>query len=111
MEDDHHKSIYDLCEALLYLETRDEAYNFLKDLCTPQELLALAERWRVCKLLEKGNHSYRDIHTITKASLTTIGRVARFLKNEPYHGYLTILNKIRNKENGEQYKLRNKGLL
>ncbi|MEI6187248.1 MAG: YerC/YecD family TrpR-related protein [Alphaproteobacteria bacterium] len=111
MEDDHHKNINDLCEAFLLLETKDEAYNFLKDLCTPQELLVLSERWRVCKLLEKGDYSYRDIHTITKASLTTIGRVARFLKNEPYHGYLAILNKIRNEENDKQRNLRNGKLL
>ncbi len=95
MKNDHQKAIIDLCEALLLLETKEEAYNFLKDLCTPQEMGALAERWKVCKLLEKGDLSYRDIHLITGASLTTIGRVARFLKDERYHGYLTILNKMK----------------
>jgi TrpR-related protein YerC/YecD len=96
MGDDHHKSIDELCEALILLETKEESYNFLKDLCTPAEIVALAERWKVCRLLENGNLSYRDIHRITGASLTTIGRVARFLKDEPYHGYLTLLKKLRN---------------
>jgi len=88
------KKLNPLCDALLALESREEAYNFLKDLCTPQELKTLAERWHVCQILNQGNLSYREIHRITGASLTTIGRVARFLKNEPYNGYRAILNKI-----------------
>ncbi len=95
MEDDNHQAVNDLCEALLCLKTKKEAYNFLKDLCTPQEIATIAERWRVCKLLDKGDLSYRQIHDITKASLTTIGRVARFLKDEPYNGYKMILKRIK----------------
>lgn len=87
----------DLVDALLLLETKEEAYSFLKDLCTPQEIASLNERWRVCQLLEGGNLSYREVHSITGASITTIGRVARFLKDEPYHGYKTILKKIKYK--------------
>ncbi|HQS84050.1 MAG: transcriptional regulator [Alphaproteobacteria bacterium 16-39-46] len=94
MENNHPKAIDALCDALLHLETRTGAYNFLKDLCTPQEIAALAERWRVCKLLNQGDLSYREIHRLTGASLTTIGRVARFLKDEPYHGYQKILNTL-----------------
>lgn len=96
MEDDHHKPI-ELAEALLLLKTADEVHHFLKDLCTPQEITALQERWRVCQLLEAGNLSYRNIYHLTGASLTTIGRVARFLKNEPYQGYRLILDRIKTK--------------
>lgn len=88
----------ELCDALLLLETREEAYNFLKDLCTPQELISLSERWHICKLLAKGNLSYRDIHHITDISLTTIGRVSRFLKDESYNGYQTILKKMKKRK-------------
>jgi TrpR-related protein YerC/YecD len=87
----------ELCDAFLLLKDRQEAANFLKDLCTPQELQALAERWRVCRLLDQGDLSYRDIHEITGASLTTIGRVARFLKEESYQGYQKILQRIKEK--------------
>lgn len=87
-----------LCHALLLLSSQEEAYNFLKDLCTPQEIGALAERWRVCRLLEKGDVSYREIHRLTGASLTTIGRVARFLKDEPYQGYRALLAKLKTQE-------------
>lgn len=98
MEDDHHHKPIELAEALLLLKTADEVYLFLKDLCTPQEITALKERWRVCQLLEAGNLSYRDIHRLTGASLTTISRVARFLKDEPYQGYRLILDRIKTKD-------------
>ncbi len=91
---DQQNATDELCEAILLLEGRKEVHNFLKDLCTPQELHALAERWRVCRLLHQGDLSYRDIHSLTGASLTTIGRVARFLKEESYHGYQAVLKKL-----------------
>lgn len=88
----------DLYDALLLLESRQEAQNFLKDLCTPQEINTLSERWRVCQLLAAGELSYREIHSATGASITTIGRVARFLKDEPNNGYKVLLHKIERKE-------------
>ncbi|MEB3702445.1 YerC/YecD family TrpR-related protein [Candidatus Bealeia paramacronuclearis] len=99
MEDDHHT--VDLADAILLLESKGEVEVFLKDLCTPQEIKALKERWRVCQLLERGTSSYRQIHSITGASLTTIGRVARFLKDEPYCGYQTVLKKLKTEVQNE----------
>lgn len=84
-----------LFDALLMLKTYDELKNFVTDLCTPQEIKTLKERWRVCQLLERGDLSYREIHQITGASLTTIGRVARFLKDEHNQGYRSLLDKIK----------------
>ncbi len=92
----------ELLEALLLLKTTDEADRFLKDLCTPQEVSALSERWRVCRLLESGELSYRQINEETGASLATITRVARFLKDEPHHGYVNMLQKINRKKNKNQ---------
>lgn len=100
MDHDHHKGV-DLFEALLLLKDKEEVLNFLKDICTPQEINAMNERWRVCQLLEQGDLSYRDIHRLTGASLTTIGRVARFFKDEPYHGYKMILERIKRKKKNE----------
>jgi TrpR-related protein YerC/YecD len=95
-ESDHanNTAVQDLCQTLLLLQTEDEAHKFLRDLCTPKEITALAERWRVCRLLERGEHSYRDISGVTGASLTTISRVARFLKDEPYQGYRLLLSRL-----------------
>ena len=84
----------DLCDAILMLKNRDEVSNFLKDLCTPGEVSSFEERWKVCQLLHRKDHSYRDIHALTGASLVTIGRVARFLNTENYKGYKTILERI-----------------
>ena len=89
--------IQELIDALLLLKTSEEMDRFLKDLCTPQEIKALAERWRVCQLLDQGTFSYREISTVTGASLATIGRVARFLKIEPHRGYQIILKKLNKK--------------
>jgi TrpR-related protein YerC/YecD len=52
---------------------------FLEDLCTPAELEAMADRWRVVPLLLEGV-PYREIHDRTLVSVTTIGRVARSLE-------------------------------
>jgi len=89
--DDHHED--DLFRALSLIETVDEAKNFLIDLCTPSEIRAFSERWKVCQLLSCGNFSYRQIKEMTGASLTTIGRVARFLREEKYGGYRKMLEK------------------
>ncbi len=95
MKDDFHKHFEDLCTAILLLKNKQEVHNFLKDLCTPQEIESFVERWRVCRLLDHNNFSYREIHQLTGASLTTIGRVARFLKDEAYYGYHTVLKRIK----------------
>lgn len=92
--EDQLNRVKQLCNAMLLLKTEEEAFNFLKDLCTPAELVALAERWQICIALNQGL-SYREIHAQTGASLTTISRVARFLKDEPYQGYATMLKKLR----------------
>ena len=91
-------TVQELFEALLLLKNTEELNRFFKDLCTPQEIKAISERWKVCKLLNENRLSYREIHSTTGASLATISRVARFLKNEPNCGYKLILNRISNKE-------------
>ncbi|GHU11020.1 hypothetical protein FACS189449_01620 [Alphaproteobacteria bacterium] len=97
--DTHHR--IDLFDALVLVETSDEAHRFMTDLCTPSEVRALAERWKVCQLLNDG-FSYREIREETGASLTTIGRVARFLNDEPYNGYKSLLDKIKKEERYEK---------
>ncbi|CAN7267411.1 YerC/YecD family TrpR-related protein [Pseudoxanthomonas sp. LjRoot143] len=68
-----------LAEALAALEQAGEVRAFLEDLCTPAELEAMSDRWRVVPLLLKGV-PYREIHDLTQVSVTTIGRVARTLE-------------------------------
>lgn len=81
-------------EALLSLKTEEEAKLFFRDLCTPSEIRDLEERWLVAQLLDQGKLSYRQIQEKTGTSVTTVGRVARFLKDEPYKGYRLILDRL-----------------
>ena len=67
-----------LLQAVLTLRTVEECRDFFRDLCTPAELQALADRWNVVGLLQSGL-PYREINRQTGVSVTTIGRVARYL--------------------------------
>lgn len=80
-----------LFEAIISLKTSDECRNFFKDLCTPAELQALVDRWQVVEYLEQGL-PYRKIHDLTGVSVTTIGRVARFL-SDGFGGYQTAIQR------------------
>jgi TrpR-related protein YerC/YecD len=68
-----------LAKALAALERPEDVAAFLEDLCTPAELEAMADRWRVVPLLLQ-DIPYREIHERTQVSVTTIGRVARTLE-------------------------------
>ena len=84
----------DLIDALLALGSRQDAEAFLADLCTPGEIRALSERWRVARLLDAGDLSYRQIAEKASSSTATVVRVARFLKEMPYQGYRRVLDRI-----------------
>jgi len=73
------ESIQALAQSLAVLSRPEDVRAFLQDLCTPAELEAMADRWRVVPLLLKGV-PYREIHELTQVSVTTIGRVARTLE-------------------------------
>ena len=67
-----------LIVAVLTLRSVEECRAFLRDLCNPAELQAMAVRWAVVECLRRGM-AYREIHRETGVSVTTIGRVARYL--------------------------------
>jgi TrpR-related protein YerC/YecD len=67
-----------LFQAILTLRSIEECRAFFRDLCTPAELQALADRWTVVGLLQQGL-PYREIQRHTGVSVTTVGRVARYL--------------------------------
>jgi TrpR-related protein YerC/YecD len=78
-----------LLEAILSLETMDEAESFFRDLCTLGELHDLGQRWAVVRLLDAGLH-YADISRRTGASTATITRIASWL-NHGEGGYRLVL--------------------
>lgn len=67
-----------LYQAVLTLRSVEECRAFFRDLCTPAELEALADRWACVEGLERGL-PYREVHRTTGVSVTTVGRVARYL--------------------------------
>lgn len=76
---DVNDALDDLVEAMRALRDAGELRAFLEDLCTPAELEAMSDRWRVVPLVADGV-PYREIHDRTLVSVTTIGRVARTLE-------------------------------
>jgi len=89
--------------ALLTLKTTAEYEKVLRDLLTPQEIRVMEERWRIAQMLDQGGKSYREIAAETGASVTTVGRVARFLRDEPYQGYRMLLDRTA-KQTGKKAK-------
>ena len=80
-----------LFAAVNSLESVEECRDFFKDLCTPAELQALVDRWQVVEYLQQ-DLPYRKIHDLTGVSVTTIGRVARFL-TDGFGGYQTAIER------------------
>jgi TrpR-related protein YerC/YecD len=89
------KDIKDLYQALLKLETPAECKKFIRDIATLKEIEALAERWKVVKMLDK-DMSYRQIAEETGVSTTTITRVAHWLHHGE-GGYRMMLDRIKKK--------------
>ncbi len=90
----------DLCEALLTPKDVSQMRLLLTDLCTPAEIRTLAERWHVARLLDQDELSYREIQERTGVSTTTVVRVARFLRQEPHHGYRRALDALESRDAG-----------
>ena len=65
-------------KAVLSLKDVKECSAFFNDVCTIQELEALAQRMEVASRLKKGE-SYLDINKETGASTATISRVSKYL--------------------------------
>ncbi|HEX9852407.1 MAG TPA: YerC/YecD family TrpR-related protein [Woeseiaceae bacterium] len=89
-----------LFRAIKSLRTTAECRDFFKDLCTPAELQALADRWHVVELLLQ-DMPYRQIHDRTGVSVTTVGRVARFL-SDGFGGYRTAIERTSPDHNAQK---------
>jgi TrpR-related protein YerC/YecD len=88
-----------LIAAILTLRSVEECRAFLRDLCTPAELQAMADRWAVVDGLRRGL-PYRQIHDQTGVSVTTIGRVARSLA-QGHGGYALAAQRIDGAQHGQ----------
>ena len=86
------KKTDNLFKAILSLRSIKEAEKFFRDLCTAEELRAIAERWEIVRLLNQGL-TYRKIAQQLDTSTTTVGRVADWYSNGE-GGYQLIFNRL-----------------
>jgi TrpR-related protein YerC/YecD len=95
MSDGRHEwrtpEIGSLAEAILQLETADEAARFLRDLCTLSELQAMAHRWHAAQLVDEGL-PYHEVAKRSGASTATVTRVAHWLRYGE-DGYRLLLDR------------------
>ena len=92
-KDESNEALAALVAALQALKSADDMRAFLQDLCTPAELEAMTDRWRVVPYLLQGV-PYREIHDHTGVSVTTVGRVARALEHGA-GGYQTAARRMK----------------
>ena len=83
-------------EGVLALENQEECYAFFEDVCTVNELQAIAQRFAVARMLRAGE-TYLEIAERTGASTATISRVNRSL-NYGSDGYDLIFARLAEQE-------------
>ena len=67
-----------LVEAILKLQSKEDAYRFFEDVCTIAEMKRMAQRIEVARMRRSGV-TYQEIAKETGASSATISRVNRAL--------------------------------
>ena len=82
-----------LVKALLSLETEEECFRLLEDLCTIREVRDLSQRLEVAQMLSD-KITYTEIAAQTGASSATIGRINRALSYGA-GGYEIVLNRMK----------------
>lgn len=90
------RELDELFNAILSLESIDECYNFFDDVCTINELMAIAQRFDVARLLLEGKN-YVAISKESGASSATISRVNRCL-SFGNGGYKMALSRLKEKK-------------
>ena len=86
----------DVFHAILSLKDLSECYRFFEDMCTINELQAMAQRWQVARQLDAGV-TYQEISHRFNASTATISRVNRCLEYGA-GGYRLLLDRVEQKE-------------
>ena len=81
-----------LAQAMLTLQSVEEARSFFEDILTVGEVQAIAQRLAVAQMLRRGT-TYQDIAENTGASTATISRVNRALTYGA-GGYLSVLTRM-----------------
>ena len=96
MKNFHSEAVDTLVKGLLKLETEEECFAFLEDVCTIKELQDMAQRFDVALKLSDG-FNYNQVSKETGASSATISRVNKCLMYGN-NGYKTVIDRIKNEE-------------
>lgn len=94
------EAVKDLFEAILTLENVDECFSFFEDVCTVNEVLSIAQRFAVAKMLND-NNTYMEVAQKTGASTATISRVNRSL-NYGNDSYDMVFSRMKEKQEDSQ---------
>ena len=89
-----------LFRGILKLQTVEDCYDFIEDLCTIAELRAMVQRFQVARMLDEGR-IYSDIVQETGASTATISRVNKCLVYGS-DGYRKMLDRLKEDETAEE---------
>lgn len=87
------EDIDELFKAILTLQNEEDCYRFFEDICTINEIHAIAQRLQVAKLLSE-KKTYSEIEEATKASTATISRINKCLVYGA-EGYQRILLRLK----------------
>ncbi len=88
----HTKQIDELFEAILTLKSVEECYAFFEDACTIKEIIEIAQRLKVAKLLSAGT-SYVTVSKEVGVSTATISRVSKCLEYGN-GGYQMVMERV-----------------
>ena len=87
-----------LAQAILSIESEEECFELLEDICTIKEVDDMANRFQIALLLYEGK-TFIDVENQTGASPATISRVNRCLKHGK--GYRQIIERMFDQNEGE----------
>ncbi len=90
------KFLGELYDMIALLKNRDEVKQFFKDLLTLSEVVMVARRLQIAKMLLEGS-TYRDIRAKLKVGISTIISVERWL-NQGFGGYKNIIQRHKKRE-------------
>ena len=93
------QDIDELFEAILTLRDQEDCYRFFEDICTINEIHAIAQRLQVAKLLSE-RRTYAEIEALTKASTATISRINKCLVYGA-DGYRRVLERLKENEDAK----------
>jgi TrpR-related protein YerC/YecD len=88
-----------LFQAILSLNTLEECKSFFEDACTIKEILDIAQRFEVARMLTD-KMSYQQISQQTGVSTATISRVNRCITYGG-GGYKTAIERLKEQENAK----------